>query len=405
MNKGSYVFSQMVKALDEFVFLRIVKKYDGDKYVKHFSCWNQLLTLMFGQLTGKESLRRFIVASTPFKNKFYGLGLGKNVTRSNLSKANNSRDYRIFEEFANHMVRVAQKKRIKDIFKLHGKVYAFDSTTIDLCLSVYDWAHFRRAKGGIKVHTLFDLEAQVPTIFHITKAKVNDVNGMDVIPYEPNAFYVFDRGYNDFRRLFHINELGSFFVVRAKKTLKYQHVRWKRRMKKNVLSDSIIRLTIYKSSHDYPAVLRRIEYFDEEQNRIFVYLTNALSLDALDVANLYKNRWQIELFFNSRTILSTVASSTVPRICPTQRASSISTVTCPVKALVEATPISGPTWMYVPESVFLGIEAPTTLQMPYTKAPLLRANCMAATVPSGHTSFVTPYTSQRRSRMPQKEAG
>ena len=395
----------MVKALDEFVFLRIVKKYDGDKYVKHFSCWNQLLTLMFGQLTGKESLRRFIVASTPFKNKFYGLGLGKNVTRSNLSKANDSRDYRIFEEFANHMVRVAQKKRIKDIFKLHGKVYAFDSTTIDLCLSVYDWAHFRRAKGGIKVHTLFDLEAQVPTIFHITKAKVNDVNGMDVIPYEPNAFYVFDRGYNDFRRLFHINELGSFFVVRAKKTLKYQHVRWKRRMKKNVLSDSIIRLTIYKSSHDYPAVLRRIEYFDEEQNRIFVYLTNALSLDALDVANLYKNRWQIELFFNSRTILSTVASSTVPRICPTQRASSISTVTCPVKALVEATPISGPTWMYVPESVFLGIEAPTTLQMPYTKAPLLRANCMAATVPSGHTSFVTPYTSQRRSRMPQKEAG
>ena len=297
MNKGSYVFSQLVKALDEFGFLRIVKKYDGDKYVKHFSCWNQLLTLMFGQLTGKESLRRFIVASTPFKNKFYGLGLGKNVTRSNLSKANNSRDYRIFEEFANHMVRVAQKKRIKDIFKLHGKVYAFDSTTIDLCLSVYDWAHFRRAKGGIKVHTLFDLEAQVPTIFHITKAKVNDVNGMDVIPYEPNAFYVFDRGYNDFRRLFHINELGSFFVVRAKKTLKYQHVRWKRRMKKNVLSDSIIRLTIYKSSHDYPAVLRRIEYFDEEQNRIFVYLTNALSLDALDVANLYKNRWQIELFF------------------------------------------------------------------------------------------------------------
>ena len=187
--------------------------------------------------------------------------------------------------------------KLKDIFKLHGKVYAFDSTTIDLCLSVYDWAHFRRAKGGIKVHTLFDLEAQVPTIFHITKAKVNDVNGMDVIPYEPNAFYVFDRGYNDFRRLFHINELGSFFVVRAKKTLKYQHVRWKRRMKKNVLSDSIIRLTIYKSSHDYPAVLRRIEYFDEEQNRIFVYLTNALSLDALDVANLYKNRWQIELFF------------------------------------------------------------------------------------------------------------
>lgn len=287
----------MVKALDEFVFLRIVKKYDGDKYVKHFSCWNQLLTLMFGQLTGKESLRRFIVASTPFKNKFYGLGLGKNVTRSNLSKANNSRDYRIFEEFANHMVRVAQKKRIKDIFKLHGKVYAFDSTTIDLCLSVYDWAHFRRAKGGIKVHTLFDLEAQVPTIFHITKAKVNDVNGMDVIPYEPNAFYVFDRGYNDFRRLHCISEIGSFFVVRAKDNLKFKAVKWKRRMPANVISDSAIRLSGYASEKKYPDTLRRIVFYDEEQNRTFTFLTNALTLDALTVALLYKNRWQIELFF------------------------------------------------------------------------------------------------------------
>ena len=228
MNTGSYVFAQMVKFLDEFVFLRIVKKYDGDKYVKHFSCWNQLLTLMFGQLTGKPSLRRFIIASAPIQKKFYSLGMGRNVTRSNLSKANNTRDYRIFEEFAYHTAGVAQKMRIENIFKLGGKVYAFDSTTIDLCLSVYEWAHFRRAKGGIKVHTLFDLEAQVPTIFHITKAKLHDVNGMDAIPYEPGSFYVFDRAYNDFRRLHHIKEVGSFFVVRAKNPLKYQYVRWKR---------------------------------------------------------------------------------------------------------------------------------------------------------------------------------
>ena len=271
--------------------------YDGDKYVKHFSCWNQLLTLMFGQLTGKPSLRRFIIASAPIQKKFYSLGMGRNVTRSNLSKANNTRDYRIFEEFANHTVGVAQKMRIENIFKLGGKVYAFDSTTIDLCLSVYEWAHFRRAKGGIKVHTLFDLEAQVPTIFHITKAKLHDVNGMDAIPYEPGSFYVFDRAYNDFRRLHHIKEVGSFFVVRAKNPLKYQYVRWKRRMPKNVLSDSIIRLTVYKSKHDYPEVLRRIEYYDDEQDRVFVFLTNALSLDALEVANLYKSRWKIELFF------------------------------------------------------------------------------------------------------------
>ena len=184
------------------------------------------------------------------------------------------------------------------IFKLGGKVYAFDSTTIDLCLSVYEWAHFRRAKGGIKVHTLFDLEAQVSTIFHITKAKLHDVNGMeDAIPYEPGSFYVFDRAYNDFKRLHHIKEVGSFFVVSAKNPLKYQHVRWKRRMPKNVLSDSIIRLTVYKSKHDYPEVLRRIEYYDDEQDRVFVFLTNALSLDALEVANLYKSRWKIELFF------------------------------------------------------------------------------------------------------------
>lgn len=297
MNTGSYVFAQMVKFLDEFVFLRIVKKYDGDKYVKHFSCWNQLLTLMFGQLTGKPSLRRFIIASAPIQKKFYSLGMGRNVTRSNLSKANNTRDYRIFEEFAYHTAGVAQKMRIENIFKLGGKVYAFDSTTIDLCLSVYEWAHFRRAKGGIKVHTLFDLEAQVPTIFHITKEKLHDVNGMDAIPYEPGSFYVFDRAYNDFRRLHHIKEVGSFFVVRAKNPLKYQYVRWKRRMPKNVLSDSIIRLTVYKSKHDYPEVLRRIEYYDDEQDRVFVFLTNALSLDALEVANLYKSRWKIELFF------------------------------------------------------------------------------------------------------------
>lgn len=137
----------------------------------------------------------------------------------------------------------------------------------------------------------------MPTIFHITNAKVNDINGMDAIPYELNAFYVFDRGYNNFKRLYHINKVGSFFVVRARKTLKYRHVRWKRRMPKNILSDSIIRLTVYKSRHDYPVVLRRIEYYDEEQDRVFVYLTNALSLDALKVAELYKNRWQIELFF------------------------------------------------------------------------------------------------------------
>jgi len=219
------------------------------------------------------------------------------VTLSNLSKANTNRDYRIFEEFAYYMIGQARAKRIQDVFELGGNVYAFDSTTIDLCLSVYEWARFRKAKGGVKIHTLYDLEAQVPAFIHITEASVNDVRAMDEIPYEPGAFYVFDRGYNDFKRLRIISELESFFVVRAKTNLQFKAVRWKRRMPENVLSDSFVRLTGYASEKKYPGLLRRIVFYDKEQNREFTFLTNALTLDALKVALLYKNRWQIELFF------------------------------------------------------------------------------------------------------------
>lgn len=162
------------------------------------------------------------------------------------------------------MVRIAQKKRITDIFKLSGKVYAFDSTTIDLCLSVYEWAHFRRFKGDVKVHTLFDLETRVPTIFNITNAKIHNVNEMDIIQYELGSFYVTDRAYDDIRRFYHIKEVGPYFVVRANKPLRYQHVRGKRRMSHIILLGSIIRLFVYKSKYDYPAVLGRITYYDEE---------------------------------------------------------------------------------------------------------------------------------------------
>ena len=195
------------------------------------------------------------------------------------------------------MIGKARSKRINDVFELGGNVYAFDSTTIDLCLSVYEWARFRRAKGGIKIHTLYDLESQVPAFLHITEASVHDVNAMDKIPYEQGAFYVFDRGYNDFKRLYRINEIESFFVVRAKENLRFKAVKWKRRMPKDVVSDSIVRLSGYASEKKYPDVLRRIVYYDEEQDRTFTFLTNALTLDALTIALLYKNRWQIELFF------------------------------------------------------------------------------------------------------------
>ena len=265
MNNGKYVFSQLLDFLDRNHFNYLVRKNDGDKYVKQFTCYNQLATLMFGQLSGRESLRDVVLATQAHASKATHLGFGKFVTRSNLSKANNNRDYRIFEEFAYQVVAEARKCRATDIFKLGGNVYAFDSTTIELCLERFKWAIFRKnqRKGGIKVHTLYDLETSIPTFFHITEARVNDMNAMDVIPYEENSFYIFDRGYNDFERLYRINVIVAYFVVRGK----------------------------------YPERIRRITYWDEEEQRKFIFFTNALDISPMMVDELYHNRWQIELFF------------------------------------------------------------------------------------------------------------
>ena len=287
----------MVEFLDNYKFLRIVKKYDGNKYVKHFTCWNQLLTLMFGQLCNRESLRDLIVALNAHQEKCYHLGVGKHVTRSNLSKANENRDYRIFEDFAFYMISEARKKRVNDIFKLNGNVYAFDSTTIDLCLKLFPWANFRTHKGGIKIHTLYDVETQVPAFIHITEAKINDVKAMDIIPYESGSFYVFDRAYNDYHRLYKIHMMDSFFVVRAKTNIKARALKWKRRLPKNILSDCEIELTGFYTQKSYPETIRLVRFWDEEDEREFIYLTNAKHIPALQVAELYKNRWQVELFF------------------------------------------------------------------------------------------------------------
>lgn len=297
MNKNKYVFSQMVEFLDNYKFLRIVKKYDGNKYVKHFTCWNQLLTLMFGQLCNRESLRDLIVALNAHQEKCYHLGVGKHVTRSNLAKANENRDYRIFEDFAFYMISEARKKRVNDIFKLNGNVYAFDSTTIDLCLKLFPWANFRTHKGGIKIHTLYDVETQVPAFIHITEAKINDVKAMDVIPYESGSFYVFDRAYNDYHRLYKIHMMDSFFVVWAKTNIKAKVLKWERRLPKNILSDCEIKLTGFYTQKSYPETIRLVRFWDEEDEREFIYLTNAKHIPALQVAELYKNRWQVELFF------------------------------------------------------------------------------------------------------------
>lgn len=287
----------MVEFLDNYKFLRIVKKYDGNKYVKHFTCWNQLLALMFGQLCNRESLRDLIVALNAHQEKCYHLGVWKHVTRSNLAKANENRDYRIFEDFAFYMISEARKKRINDIFKLNGNVYAFDSTTIDLCLKLFPWANFRTHKGGIKIHTLYDVETQVPAFIHITEAKINDVKAMDVIPYESGSFYVFDRAYNDYHRLYKIHMMDSFFVVRAKTNIKAKVLKWKRRLPKNIQSDCEIELASFYTQKSYPETVRLVRFWDEEDEREFIYLTNAKHIPALQVAELYKNRWQVELFF------------------------------------------------------------------------------------------------------------
>lgn len=297
MNKDKYVFAQLVEFLDCFKFRRIVAKYQGDRYIKSFSCWNQLLVMMFGQLSNREGLRDLIVALEAHWRKLYHLGMGKSVTRSNLSKANELRDYRIFEDFAYHQVAEARSKSTEKIFGFDGHVYAFDSTTIDLCLEVFEWAKFRKHKGGIKIHTLYDVEAQVPAFFHITTASTNDIKAMPEIPFEKGAYYIFDRGYNDFSNLFKIEQIEATFVVRAKKNLKFKQTSWKRRLPKNVLSDSTIEFTIYKSSKDYPIPLRRVVYYDEEQGRTFVFLTNNFVLPAPIIAELYRNRWSVELFF------------------------------------------------------------------------------------------------------------
>jgi IS4 transposase len=254
--------------------------------------------MVFGQLTNRDSLRDLIVIIDAHSKKSYHLGFGKSVTRSNLAKANEKRSNKIFEEFAYYLIDIARKKRANDDFKIKGKVYAFDSSTIDLCLSVFWWAKFRKTKAGIKLHTLYDVTTQIPSFVHITAATVNDVNAMDVIPYETGAYYIFDRAYVDFKRLYYITKLSAFFVVRAKSNLKFRRI-YSNKVDKStgVVCDQTGKLTGFYTAKEYPDKLRRIKFYDEETSRTFVFLTNNMELKATEIAMLYKNRWLVELFF------------------------------------------------------------------------------------------------------------
>ena len=298
MNKGKYVFAQLTDFLPARVFDSLVVKYSGNKYVRYFTCWNQLLCMVFGQLTNRDSLRDLIVAIDAHSQKTYHLGFGKSVTRSNFAKANENRNSKIFEEFAYHLIDIAREKLANENFQIKGKVYAFDSSTIDLCLKVFWWAKFRKTKGGVKLHTLYDITTQIPAFIHITAASVNDINAMDYIPYEYDAYYIFDRGYVDYSRLFRITTHSAYFVVRAKSNLKFRRI-YSRKIDKatGVQCDQIGKLTGFYVSKDYPEKLRRVKFYDKETKRTFVFLSNNMELSAQQIALLYKNRWQVELFF------------------------------------------------------------------------------------------------------------
>ena len=241
-----------------------------------------------------------ILSLEAHKNKFYHLGLGQTVTRTNLGKANRKRDCRIYEEFAYLLIRQARQSCYKDDFeiKVEGNVYAFDSSTIDLCLSIFWWAEFRKHKGGIKLHTLYDVKTSVPCFVLITAAKVHDVNALDELVFEPGSYYIMDKGYIDFSRLHRIHNSGSYFVTRAKDNFRFRRM-YSNKVDKSigVLCDQVGRLETYKSHKDYPDKIRRVKYFDQELKREFVFITNNMELTAEEVAKLYKNRWQVELFF------------------------------------------------------------------------------------------------------------
>ena len=292
MHKGKYVFAQLLDFIDKDVFLRLANKYDGNRYVKQFTCWNQLAVLMFGQLSNREILRDVVLATQAHASKAYHLVFGKHAAKSTLADANTKRDYRIFEEFAYKVIAEAQRCRIVDIFKLNGNVYAYDSTTVDLCLSTFQWALFRKRKGGIKMHILYDLETEIPTFFHITPAKAHDTKAMDVIPNEENSLYIFNRGYNDFKRLHNIESIGAYFFIIGKTNNDFKPMKWKRRFppESDILSDAIGYMAGQLTMKKYPDKIRRVIYFDKESKKKFIFFTNALIICLVMVAELYHNR-------------------------------------------------------------------------------------------------------------------
>jgi len=300
MYTGKLIFSQLISHLPLHTFRRCVLRYQGERYVKSFRCLDQYLTMVFAQLTYRESLRDVEACLRAQQDKLYHMGIRSLVSRSTLSDANEQRDWRIYADFAQALIRIARPLYAEtDLgLELDNTVYALDASTIDLCLSVFPWALFRSTKSAIKLHTLLDLRGNIPSFIHISDGKLHEVNVLDIIIPEAGAFYIMDRGYVDFKRLFQLHTAGSFFVIRAKSNTQYQR-RYSHPCDKttNVRCDQIIMLTGVDTQHDYPQPLRRIKYYDEGTGKTFNFLTNNLVIPAKTVAELYRYQWQVELFF------------------------------------------------------------------------------------------------------------
>ena len=300
MNQGQTIFSQIMSYIPKHNFNCCVEKYRGNYKVQSFTCWEQLLVMAFAQLTYRESLRDIETCLRAMQSKLYHVGIRSKISRSTLADANNNRDWRIYSDFAYILINQAKELYRDDKFfkELDETVYALDSTTIDLCLSLFPWAKFRKTKSAIKIHTLLDLQNNIPSFISITDGSVHDVNILDELITEIGAFYVIDKGYIDFERLYKLNSGSAYFVTRAKSNFRFHRI-YSHQVDKSLglICDQSIFLKGFYPSKYYPEKLRRIKYFDSQNNRRLVFITNNFRLPALTIANLFKQRWQIELFF------------------------------------------------------------------------------------------------------------
>jgi len=300
MNAGKTVFAQILEHLPRYEFDKFVKKYKGNHRVRKFPCYDQFLCLAYAQLTYRESLRDIETCLNSHHEKLYHIGFRGQISRSTMADAGEMRDYRIYQDFAYHLISIARKLYQNEelAIDLDYSLYAFDSTTIDLCLSLFPWAHFRKTKAAIKMHTLLDLRGSIPTFISLTTGKVHDVNVLDILPLEKDSVIAIDRGYVDFTRLYTVNLFPAFFVIRAKSNFRCRRLNSQKVDKTlGLRSDQRVVLTTKKSRDAYPEALRRVSYVDMDTKKRFVYLTNIFAVSAITVADIYKQRWQVELFF------------------------------------------------------------------------------------------------------------